>query len=227
MTMDQALNVLATIAVLGVVGAAVSREVGTSATAADPMDPNAPTEMVENWEEIVRSGVPLGDPESRVLVAMFEDMQCPFCKHFHDSVLAPVLEAFPGDIAPVLVHFPLPNHAFALPAARAVECADHQKVASPMVDALYARQSHMGAMSWLEYAREARIPDENLFSECMSDGADVPRVARGTDLAQRMKVPGTPTVVVNGLRFSRPPSRARLLALVDSLLADSSLTPGG
>jgi protein-disulfide isomerase len=53
------------------------------------------------------------------------DFECPFCGSFHKTLKA-VREQYPTQVALTYVHFPLPMHRFALPAARVAECADDQ-----------------------------------------------------------------------------------------------------
>lgn len=127
--------------------------------------------------------------------------------------------SFPGEITPVLVHYPIPNHAFAYPAARALECAVRQGAAAPFVDQVFQDQASLGVIEWEEYARRSGVGDVKVFAACTNEAGDVGRIAQGTSLGQMMLVAGTPTVIVNGMRFSRPPSLERLSKFVDSVLA--------
>jgi protein-disulfide isomerase len=48
----------------------------------------------------------------------------------------------------------------------------------------------------------------------------------GYRLAQKFDVTGTPTVLINGWRFGRPPTDSILLAAIDTLLAGGEAFPG-
>ena len=58
---------------------------------------------------------------AEVLIVEFSDLECPFCKNFHDS-LNKAMTKYPGKIAWVYRHFPLDMHPKARMEARATEC---------------------------------------------------------------------------------------------------------
>lgn len=219
MKLDRVLNVAITLAMLALVAAVVRRELNGSSPAVDPMDPDAPTEYVDEWDQLIQAGLPLGPLDAPIVIAIFEDLQCPFCKHFHETVLGPLRAALPGAITPVLLHYPIPNHANARRAAHALECAALQGVAGSFVDSIFADQSNMGIVRWTEYARRSGVDDPGAFAECMDESSSFDRIERGTVLGRELEVPGTPTIVVNGMKFTRPPSLDRLRRFADSVMA--------
>jgi hypothetical protein len=70
---------------------------------------------------------------------------------------------YPKDVGLFFVHFPLPMHRFARPAARATECAGLQGKFGQMVDAVYNKQDSLGLKSWSDYGRDAGVADTVAF----------------------------------------------------------------
>jgi len=117
-----------------------------------------------------------------------------------------------------MVHYPLSMHRFALPAARALECASSLGAAARFVDAAYAKQDSFGLKPWVGYAQEAGVGDTLAFSACLRDTARVERVEKGRRLGDSMKVRGTPVVIINGWRFSSVPNDNVLRETIKALM---------
>jgi protein-disulfide isomerase len=115
------------------------------------------------------------------------------------------------------VHFPLPQHRFARPAARAAECAHDQGLFDKFQDLVYSKQDSLGLKSWISYAEEARVPELRRFERCVADTARVARIEAGILLDKQLAVRGTPTVILNGSRFWNPPSQTELLQAIAAL----------
>src|SRR6185437_2837175 len=120
-SIDRALNVSIAVAALAMAGVVVRREMAPSI----PTIPgaNLPPRFVSTWKDLLPHAIPLGDSSGAVKVIEFADFECPFCRRF-DSTMHVVVARYPGQVSRYFVHFPLPTlHRFALPAARAAECA--------------------------------------------------------------------------------------------------------
>jgi len=172
---------------------------------------------VANWDTLVRAGIRVGDPNSRVTIVEFADFECPFCARFSESINQVEAE-FGKDVSHVFVHYPLRSHRFARPAARAAECASAQGHFKSMQDVLFAKQDSLGLKSWVSYAAEAGVLDTASFSHCASDAKPLASVEEGLRLGAGLGVTGTPTVIINGLRYSSPPGDS-LSAIVRAALA--------
>lgn len=62
-----------------------------------------------------------GNPDAKVALIEYSDLQCPYCQNFHSTV-AQALEKYPNDLKWVYRHFPLQGHPEAMPRALASEC---------------------------------------------------------------------------------------------------------
>ena len=172
----------------------------------------------EGWYGYLRHGVVIGDSSAPIKVIEFLDFECPFCRQLHGR-LSVLRTRFRDTVAVVLVHFPLRQHRFALPAAHAAECAAEQNRFAGFADVLFTKQDSLGLKSWGEYAVEARLPDVARFERCNRAPTSSPRIDSGLAAGSRAGVRGTPTVLVNGWRLPGTPDSATLNNAVVSVLA--------
>jgi protein-disulfide isomerase len=211
-----------TLAVVAVVMAVafVHREFGSGSRTQVVRNDPKPPEMVTAWKDLLDAGVLVGDSAAPVKVVEFADFECPFCRRFELSFRA-AKKQFGRNVALVFVHFPLPMHRFAIPAARAAECAREHGRFAEFREALYDKQDSLGLKAWASYARDVGIRDTVEFAKCNSGSATVAQIAAGQTLATKLGVRATPTVVINGWRFYTPPSDSALAQIVAAALAGS------
>jgi protein-disulfide isomerase len=227
--MNQRLEMALTLAIgaaaMSTAAVAIHREFFSSPAAIAPAA--GKTTYLDGWKDLVSQGHLIGLPSAPVKVIEFADVECPFCRGFNaafDSVKAQL-----GDsIALVFIHFPIPGHRFAIPGARALECAAAESRVGQLVDLFYQKQDSLGLKSWASYGREAGVKDTAAFARCAASAAPVKAAAEGTDLGHKLGVHGTPTVYVNGWRFGSPPSTRELRQMADEVRAGkrpSAATP--
>jgi protein-disulfide isomerase len=135
-------------------------------------------------------------------------------------------ERYPTQVAVIYVHFPLPMHRFAIPAARVAECAGEQGRFEAMYDQLFDGQDQFGLKPWDEYATAAVVPDVPAFDACIKKTDPIARVEEGKALGAKLDVKGTPTIIINGWMLGRPPSEAELNQMVQRVLAGKSPVDG-
>src|SRR5687768_16889294 len=195
---DKILSALLTTAAILIAATLVRREffARPQAAAASPRP-----EYSANWTDFLASGYTIGDPSAPVKILGFSDLECPFCKTFHASILS-IRKELPYDVASVFVHLPLGNHRFALPAARALECARPESKFVEMLDVLYAQQDSFGLKTWTSYAYEVGIRDTARFARCARDTVKVQAIEDGIAIAKGLRVRTTPTILVNGWRYT-------------------------
>lgn len=184
---------------------------------------NASVTYVANWKSLAQHGVWTGRSGAPLTIVEFADFECPYCKRFHKAV-AQLEASRPGSVSLSFVHFPIETHRFARPAARAAECADKQGRFESMHDVLFDKQDSLGLKPWDDYAAEAGVANLRAFRECIRDTSTVARVEDGVAVGNAMSVHGTPTVIINGWRFPRPPYDS-LPEIADRLL--KGLDPHG
>jgi protein-disulfide isomerase len=187
---------------------------------ASPPDaaPSRKPERIVQWQELVAAGRVIGNPNARVKLIEFADLECPFCRSFQ-STLREVTTKHPSDVAVVFVHLPLGMHRFARTAAKVAECGAAQGRFSNIVNALYQRQDSFGLRPWAEYARDGGIDDTVAFERCVGDTTTPPMVTKGLAAARKLNFNSTPTLLINDWRFGGVPSDSALFRAVDEVLA--------
>lgn len=177
-----------------------------------------PPDHVPEWRQLIDAGILLGDRSAPVTLIEFADLECPACRLFQVDVQA-ARTHFGTDLAVVFLHFPLPQHRFARPAARVAECADRQGRFDEFHNLVYEKQDSIGLKSWDSFAAESGVPDLTRFRKCAGDTASVSRIEAGVRIGKELAVAGTPTVLLNGWRFWNPPSRDELLRAIEAIKA--------
>jgi protein-disulfide isomerase len=171
------------------------------------------SEPVENWQKFLVSGHRTGPADAKVVILEFGDFECPACRSF-TSGLRKVLAKYPRDVAVHFRHWPLSYHRFALPAARAAECAAAQGKFADMHYLLYDKQDSLGLKSFVSFALEAGVPDSITFSRCVAETGPIAALALDTLAVKEVGGRGTPTIVIGGIRLGTSPNAERLDSLV-------------
>lgn len=168
---------------------------------------------VEAWAEVSNGNLSRGPSNAPVTIVEFADFECPACRS-----AAPMIERvrnkFPAAVRVVFRHFPLSYHRNAATAALAAECAAKQGAFWSMHDKLYAHQAQLGQESFASMAKDAGVQDSFGFTNCMRMATDSATVNADAALAGKIGAIGTPTFVINGMMYPRPPSEAELEAIV-------------
>jgi protein-disulfide isomerase len=198
----------------------IHREFGAPAMASSQASTQR-REYIRDWRAQLGHGVRLGSTSAPIQLIEFADFECPYCGDFHKQ-LKGLREQYPAQVSITYVHFPLQGHRFALPAARASECAGEQGRFEAMYDQLFEGQDSFGLKPWNDYAIAAGVPDLAAFDACTKRTEAVPRIEEGKQLGAKLDVKGTPTLIVNGWMLGRPPSREELDAMVKAVLAGKS-----
>lgn len=185
---------------IGVVGYNVGSGVFGSAV-------SAPIELdFENDEALVAmaQGITKGDPNAPVTIVEFGDYQCPGCGSFALSVKPQLELTFidSGRAKFVFYDFPLISiHPNAFIAARAARCAADQDKFWEYHDSLFRNQSRWSSSTTPISTFEAYADDLGLdggnFASCLNSDRFADVVSANMELATRMGVSGTPTILVN------------------------------
>lgn len=175
--------------------------------------------VFDDWQDLLREGIALdSNTTAPVTIAYFGDLECPGCARFHHAIES-VKSEFNNQVSSVFVHYPLPNHRFAIPGAIAAECAAAENRIPAFIASVYAKQDSLGLRPWQAFAMDAGVQDSAQFAECVTNTKTVLRISRGMEFGARVGVRGTPTVIVNGWRFDFPPDPKTLADAVRRLIA--------
>jgi protein-disulfide isomerase len=151
-----------------------------------------------------------------VTVVEFSDFECPFCKR-EASIMKQLLADYPEDVRLVWKDCPLPVHANAEPAAelaRAARASQGDAGFWKAHDSLYESQSELGENLFRSIAKDLGLRWERVAVDIR--GARYgEKIRAGVALSDRVDVPATPTVFVNGRKLVGAQPYEKLRALVD------------
>ena len=138
-----------------------------------------------------------GNPDAKIAVVEFSDLECPFCARIHPTLKRIVEEN--EDVKWVFRHFPLSAiHSRALSAAVASECIARLGTNDnfwAFTDEAFANQRLLGDAWYREKALAFGI-DSGAFASCVNDKRVVADIQTDLDEATSAGGRGTPYVVV-------------------------------
>ncbi|MBO0901990.1 thioredoxin domain-containing protein [Cellulomonas sp. zg-ZUI222] len=157
----------------------------------------------------------LGDPDAPVTVVEYGDLECPYCRDA-EPVLRRLVEESGGRVRLVWRHFPLFQvHPHALAAALAAEAAGAHGRFWEMQRLLFAHQDALSDEDLGRYAQEVGLAPDELV------GPPADRFARAVQADYEggieLDVPGTPTLLIDGVRYRGRVELEALRQVVDAV----------
>jgi protein-disulfide isomerase len=138
----------------------------------------------------------IGRDDALVTIVEFADYQCPYCV----KAAGPVKQAAEkdDDVRLIYVHYPLPSHPKAGPAAQAAWAAHQQGKFWEMHAWLFEQKGDLNGLE--QKAKALGLDFSKLKSDMLSDAASE-AVDAGFLAGGKAGVTGTPTFFVNGRRY--------------------------
>ena len=153
-----------------------------------------------------------GPVEAPVTIVEYGDYECPYCAAA-EPVLAAVLTAQAGRVRLVFRNFPLPDvHPYALTAALAAEAAAALGAFWAMHDILFNRQDRLRDIDLVGYAETLGLPGTAVVGDAAQPYGE--KVEADFRSGVDSDVRGTPTLFVNGRRYTGPIDLRSLTAAV-------------
>ena len=157
--------------------------------------------------------VAYGNPQAKVTLVEFSDLECPACHNMAPFVES-ALERYKDKVRFVFKHFPLDmacnsliqveKHRYACQAARMAICAGTEGR-----DALWKFVSAAFRLTTVDTEHLSAIPaeiklDRDRFQKCMTTDESLARVKADVQLGLDLGVYSTPTIYVNGKALQGP-----------------------
>src|SRR5579863_4245371 len=146
----------------------------------------------------------MGTPGAPVVVVLFSDFECPFCKEEAKALRTNLLATYPTQVRLYFKDLPLSQiHPWAQAAAIAGRCVFKQNPAIfwDYHDWAYEHQGDINAdnlkLKVLEFAKGKEI-DALQLERCMDTKSTEPEIDKTVAEAKALGVSGTPTLFVNG-----------------------------
>lgn len=147
----------------------------------------------------------LGNPNAKIMIVEYSDLECPFCKTFH-ATMTQVMNEYgeSGKVAWVYRHFPLAFHPKADKEAQATECVaklgNNKKFweYTNKIFSITPSNNNLDLSLLPKLAKEIGI-EETAFNACLESGETKPIVDAHLSSGVKAKVNGTPhsLIVVN------------------------------
>lgn len=170
----------------------------------------------------------LGREDAPVAMVEFSDLQCPYCATYALRTFPQLKRAYidTGKMHYAAISFPLPMHAYAIPAAVAARCAGKQGKFWQFRDALFADQAQIASDPYDALAGKLGL-DVAKFKSCRRDIRQDSYVREDLAMARRDGITSTPSFmigrVVDGELQAETMSGAKsfeeFAAVIDKILA--------
>ena len=180
-----------------------------------------------------------GNPNAKVKLINFDDLQCPFCSKMHSTLFPQLLKEYGDRVAFIYKDFPLSEiHPWATHAAVDANCLAQQNGDAywDFADFLHANQKLVngangrdGQVAVLDSTAAMSAGKFHLdvpkLQACMKDPKGEQAVQASVKLGESLEVSGTPTMFINGqmLDGARPVSEIR--AALDNALKRAGVAP--
>ncbi len=190
-----------------------------------PSPPQRVTEVLEvtSPEQYARGGHRIGPDDATITIVEFADFECPFCRQAALGPLLMLRQRFGVQMAIVFRQSPGPGHRFAIPAARAANCAGEQGRFVEYHDVLFEKQDSLGLKSFRDFATSAGVPDLQQFDRCNGNQGEVPGVSADMAAAKAIGVRGTPALLVGRQLLIGVPDSVTLERIVARAIAEGEL----
>lgn len=142
----------------------------------------------------------IGDKNAKVVIVDYSDLECPFCKSFHNS-LKKITADNSKNVAWVYRHFPLDIHPKARKEAEASECANELGGANAFwkfVDRIYSVTPSNNGLDPAELTKTAQTIglDTAKFKACLDSGKYAQKIEEQYQSAIKAGGRGTPYTVI-------------------------------
>jgi protein-disulfide isomerase len=180
-----------------------------------------------------------GNPEARVTVINFDDLECPYCARMHQSLFPGTLERYKDKVRFIYKDDPLVElHPWAMHAAVDANClaAQSGQVYWTYIDSLHAHGQEINgpdrnpAKSFEALDRVARQEatlaklDPGKLDACLSR-QDETQVRASAREADSLRIEGTPALFVDGERVDGAVPEDQLWLVIDRALRAEGIDP--
>lgn len=142
-----------------------------------------------------------GRVDAPLVMVMFTDYQCPFCRRFEMETMPEIKRQYvdTGKLRFMVRDMPLDIHPNAQKAAEATHCAADQGKYWELRKKLIENSEKLEAANLPGYARETGL-DVKKFSVCLNSGRYAEMVKASALYAAKLNITGTPSFVIGKLR---------------------------
>jgi protein-disulfide isomerase len=193
----------------------------------------------ERMEKIDVKGRPVrGNPNAKVTIVNFDDLQCPFCSRMHSTLMQEILPEYGDRVKIVYKDFPLPMHPWAEHSANDANClaAENGTAFWEYADFVHANQKAISATGQDLPKTKAEL-DRIALELGRKNGADMTRLQAcvksqpDTTLKASMAegeslgLNATPTLFINGQKLEGAVDANEVRAILNQQLLAAGIQP--
>lgn len=164
-----------------------------------------------SWRTIASAGSVVSSDTLAVTIVEFGDFECVFCQRF--AVHIDSLRSVGVPVRFVYRHALNGRSPTSIAAARASECA-RQQGHFPSAYNLLMRSPNVRSGTFDEMRKAIGVPDSAGFLDCLEEGKWSQVLREDSIAASRLNVRGTPTILVENMRYDGLPAFDSLFAFV-------------
>jgi len=180
-----------------------------------------------------------GNPDAKVTVISFDDLQCPYCARMHQTLFPATLDHYKDKVRFIYKDYPLIEiHNWAMYAAVDANClaAQNGEVYWKYVDYLHTHGQEISgpdrnaAKSFDALNRIARVQaaqanlDSGKLDACLA-AQDDSRVRASLRLGDTLKLQGAPALFINGERIDGALPQEQVWLVIDRALRAEGIEP--
>jgi protein-disulfide isomerase len=161
----------------------------------------------------------LGPATARATIVLYGDYGCDACATLDETLITLIADDFPTDVR--LVWKDMPNtsqHKEALNAAVAARCAEDQDAFWEYHALLIANHDSLSPELYSALAKQLGLK-ENTFASCYNNQTPAPVIQQTHDEGVALGVTATPTIFINGARYTGAVDSGTLKAMIRQILA--------
>jgi protein-disulfide isomerase len=164
----------------------------------------------------------LGTAGAPVVLVVFSDFQCPYCKGEAQMLRENLIKNYPTQVRLYFKDFPLDMHPWAKPGAIAGRCVFQQKPDAfwEYHDWAFAHQEAITPENLKDqvtgWAKGVKDVDVLKLGQCIDAKATAAEVEKEIAEGRALDVSGTPTIFVNGRRISQTIEWPNLKNIIDA-----------
>ncbi|MHB1330509.1 MAG: DsbA family protein [Minisyncoccota bacterium] len=164
-------------------------------------NPSSNTDSNANIEPVSAEDHILGSMEAEIVIVEYSDLECPFCKVFHNT-MHQIVDEYEGKVAWVYRHFPIEQlHSRAIKESEASECAADQggdTIFWKYIDTVFTRTNTNNTLDPAELPKIASELglDMNRFNTCLNSGQFTEEIESDIAKAAEAGARGTPYSII-------------------------------
>jgi len=182
-----------------------------------------PSDTIHDWRSYTTGGIRTSPASGQLLViTIFSDYECPFCKRLSPQI-AKLQRRYGSRLAVIWRQYPAPaGHPFAMTAAAAAICAASENRFEQVHERLFNELTDSSSVALTSLALRAGITDSARFARCLRDANTKAPINRDINEGDRLGIRGTPTLLIDSLKFDGLPADLDKLVRYHMRVAESS-----